>query len=242
MLGKRGFTLIELLVVIAIIAILAAILFPVFARAREKARQTSCLSNVKELALGTMMYAQDYDEMHSGWDRYLSEDACSFYPGRAIMPYVKNLGIYTCPSGNDPPSGMTDDPTTWNEYGRVDPQLFRYPGPSRSYAWSYYIFHHVPGYKMAQIEYPAGTIMLGDSAHMWGGNGAFIWSNTCCDGQGSTGSPLDGFLSDGTPTPDDYSRHNGGENYGFLDGHAKWLSSRTVLGNWRGYFYQDQTP
>ena len=59
---RRGFTLIELLVVIAIIAILAAILFPVFARAREKARQSSCLSNVKQLALGTMMYCQDYDE------------------------------------------------------------------------------------------------------------------------------------------------------------------------------------
>jgi len=59
---RKGFTLIELLVVIAIIAILAAILFPVFARAREKARQTSCLSNVKELGLGLMMYVQDYDE------------------------------------------------------------------------------------------------------------------------------------------------------------------------------------
>ena len=59
---RKGFTLIELLVVIAIIAILAAILFPVFAKAREKARQTSCLSNVKQIALGMLMYAQDYDE------------------------------------------------------------------------------------------------------------------------------------------------------------------------------------
>ncbi len=59
---RRGFTLIELLVVIAIIAILAAILFPVFAKAREKARQSSCLSNMKQIVLGTMQYAQDYDE------------------------------------------------------------------------------------------------------------------------------------------------------------------------------------
>ena len=61
---RSGFTLIELLVVIAIIAILAAILFPVFARARESARRTSCISNLKQLALGTMMYAQDYDETY----------------------------------------------------------------------------------------------------------------------------------------------------------------------------------
>ncbi len=238
MLGKRGFTLIELLVVIAIIAILAAILFPVFARAREKARQTSCLSNVKELALGTLMYAQDYDEMYPAWDRDLVEFVTSpAYPGRAIMPYVKNLGIYTCPSGGDPPSGMTDDPATWNTY-----HGFHYPGPSRSYAWTDYIFSGLPGTKMARIQYPAGTIMLGDAAHMWGGAGAFIFANSCCDGQGTTGAPLDGLLSDGTPTPDDYSRHNGGENYGFLDGHAKWLSSQTVLGNWRGYFYPDRTP
>lgn len=70
---EKGFTLIELLVVIAIIAILAAILFPVFARAREKARQTSCLSNLKQLALGVLMYTQDYDEILptadcQGWD------------------------------------------------------------------------------------------------------------------------------------------------------------------------------
>ncbi len=89
----RGFTLIELLVVIAIVAILAAILFPVFARAREKARQTSCLANVKELGLAVLMYAQDYDERlprrDTGglrWDRYI------------LQPYIKNMGIIECPS------------------------------------------------------------------------------------------------------------------------------------------------
>ena len=95
---RKGFTLIELLVVIAIIAILAAILFPVFAKAREKARQTSCLSNEKEIALAILMYAQDYDEKlpkcrtgqtanntcHDWWD------FCS--------PYIKNTQIYSCPS------------------------------------------------------------------------------------------------------------------------------------------------
>ncbi len=102
-----AFTLIELLVVIAIIAILAAILFPVFSRAREKARQTSCLSNLKQLGLAANMYAQDYDETlpivaigpgltytlpdgtsHSGYLLWHT----------AIFPYVKNIGVYNCPS------------------------------------------------------------------------------------------------------------------------------------------------
>ena len=89
--GKStGFTLIELLVVIAIIAILAAILFPVFAQARDKARQTSCLSNAKQIGVGVMMYTQDYDEMYPTIDfgKYLV----------TIQPYVKNEQIWECPS------------------------------------------------------------------------------------------------------------------------------------------------
>ncbi|MBM3498472.1 MAG: DUF1559 domain-containing protein [Armatimonadetes bacterium] len=93
---SQGFTLIELLVVIAIIAILAAILFPVFARAREKARQTSCLSNVKQLGLGVMMYCQDYDETYPGyyppWPATVpSPQGCSWWEG--IYPYVKNYQL-----------------------------------------------------------------------------------------------------------------------------------------------------
>jgi prepilin-type N-terminal cleavage/methylation domain-containing protein/prepilin-type processing-associated H-X9-DG protein len=92
---RSGFTLIELLVVIAIIAILAAILFPVFARAREQARRSSCLSNLKQLGLAAMMYGQDYDEQlpvgvtqgNPLWDVV-----------NALMPYVKNRAIFYCPS------------------------------------------------------------------------------------------------------------------------------------------------
>ena len=95
----RGFTLIELLVVIAIIAILAAILFPVFARAREKARQTSCLSNLKQIALATLMYAQDNDEMMPRYYRS-SSLGLNFTPHAAIQPYMMNEQIWVCPSGS----------------------------------------------------------------------------------------------------------------------------------------------
>src|SRR6056297_1815502 len=91
---KRGFTLIELLVVIAIIAILAAILFPVFARAREKARQTSCLNNMKQLGLGFMMYLQDYDERLPAF--YFRRPGMFYYWTEAIRPYIQNEQIFQC--------------------------------------------------------------------------------------------------------------------------------------------------
>jgi prepilin-type N-terminal cleavage/methylation domain-containing protein/prepilin-type processing-associated H-X9-DG protein len=98
---RKGFTLIELLVVIAIIAILAAILFPVFARAREKARQTSCLSNIKQLALGFHMYSSDYDETFPARTIGANCNAALRVGGtaeQAVYPYVKNAQLYICPS------------------------------------------------------------------------------------------------------------------------------------------------
>jgi prepilin-type N-terminal cleavage/methylation domain-containing protein/prepilin-type processing-associated H-X9-DG protein len=94
--SQAGFTLIELLVVIAIIAILAAILFPVFARAREKARQTSCMSNLKQLGLAVIMYTQDYDETYSMSIYLAGTQAYSMY--HVHMPYMKNTQIFQCPS------------------------------------------------------------------------------------------------------------------------------------------------
>src|SRR5579862_1239618 len=103
--SKRAFTLIELLVVIAIIAILAAILFPVFAQAREKARAISCLSNTKQLGLAVMMYVQDYDETYpltAFWNDVGGTPgfAANFYlwsSQRCTQPYIKNTDIYKCP-------------------------------------------------------------------------------------------------------------------------------------------------
>ena len=90
----QAFTLIELLVVIAIIAILAAILFPVFARARENARRSSCLSNLKQIGLGVMQYTQDYDEKYPC--RYMASETFSWR--RNIFPYVKSTQVFACPS------------------------------------------------------------------------------------------------------------------------------------------------
>jgi prepilin-type N-terminal cleavage/methylation domain-containing protein/prepilin-type processing-associated H-X9-DG protein len=122
---KRGFTLIELLVVIAIIAILAAILFPVFAKAREKARQASCLSNVKQLSLGFMQYVQDYDEVMPQAGAYENVTwpnggtGGNFWPCR-IYPYVKNIQVYNCPSATmmwdgKPPTATTPLNTGYNQ-------------------------------------------------------------------------------------------------------------------------------
>ena len=110
---SSAFTLIELLVVIAIIAILAAILFPVFAQARDKARQTSCLSNNKQIALSILMYVQDYDETfplsaaESPGDKYLYDLSWV----SKVQPYVKNLQLFICPNGKIVLSSADQDPS-----------------------------------------------------------------------------------------------------------------------------------
>lgn len=143
---RRGFTLIELLVVIAIIAILAAILFPVFARAREKARQTSCLSNVKQIILGVMMYAQDYDEVlipgALPFQQPVEAPATADEWHELLQPYLKNQQILRCPSAKN-----------------------SFPGYGWNYQeFGYYYADHGTGWctALAQIEAPAETILIGD--------------------------------------------------------------------------------
>jgi prepilin-type N-terminal cleavage/methylation domain-containing protein/prepilin-type processing-associated H-X9-DG protein len=142
---RTGFTLIELLVVIAIIAILAAILFPVFARAREKARMTSCLSNLKQLGLGFIMYSADSDTKFPGnmdangsgaWD--YPGDACCLERDRwcdLVNPYMKNQQIIYCPSeGNDVP--------LWGGRLRTPPTSYKYKHACATNAWKEALIHH----------------------------------------------------------------------------------------------------
>jgi len=108
--SRIAFTLIELLVVIAIIAILAAILFPVFAQARERARQASCLSNQRQLALGVMMYVQDYDDSFPMTANYGGLERTIW--SQMVEPYVRNRGVFLCPSAASP-----GYPSDWNNRG-----------------------------------------------------------------------------------------------------------------------------
>ncbi|MFO7947975.1 MAG: DUF1559 domain-containing protein [Armatimonadota bacterium] len=142
---RKGFTLIELLVVIAIIAILAAILFPVFARAREKARQSSCLSNMKQIGLSIQMYIQDYDErLPRSLGYYNSDNKASnpqdLYWYEATEPYIKNEQILLCPSESD------------HAYDTGD-------GSAQVYLCDYAINQLIDGQRLARIEAPASVIL-----------------------------------------------------------------------------------
>jgi prepilin-type N-terminal cleavage/methylation domain-containing protein/prepilin-type processing-associated H-X9-DG protein len=127
---RRGFTLIELLVVIAIIAILAAILFPVFARAREKARQSSCLSNMKQLALAFNMYIQDYDQVFpSQWGAFVTANGPHGYGYNLLNPYIKNSQIWRCPSDgthNCAQEGSSDYTASWAQSYNFNTNVFDY--------------------------------------------------------------------------------------------------------------------
>jgi prepilin-type N-terminal cleavage/methylation domain-containing protein len=219
---QSGFTLIELLVVIAIIAILAAILFPVFARARENARRASCMSNVKQMGLGVMMYVQDYDEKYP--PSYISPAPGPSPDGQGssvwstslwvwqqlIYPYTKSSQIYRCPS-----SSYTGSALFVGNYGA---NSLMFPASPIS---------------MATVSSSASTYMIFDSGYYSLGPNVSYGSVLHPAGQNylpGTGPLLPPATIIAGYT-DDYNsgRHFQGVSMGFADGHAKWLKSSVVL-------------
>jgi len=153
---RRGFTLIELLVVIAIIAILAAILFPVFAQVREKARAISCASNTRQYSTATLMYIQDYDEVFPMSSYLAGTCIATFY--WEVHPYVKNAQVDQCPSE---PQAM-DVPAMFAGFGPACPDTPRFNGYSSNSALFANGFAGQPAVSLAQVGRPAETAMQYD--------------------------------------------------------------------------------
>jgi prepilin-type N-terminal cleavage/methylation domain-containing protein len=212
---KRGFTLIELLVVIAIIAILAAILFPVFARAREQARKTSCTSNMRQIVLGMNMYCQDYDEKYPAGRPDCSHGGC---PGGAfqcwnqadgrgiddfhmqaqwyavlVQPYIKNTQIFHCPSVPD--NQYKDWFSGGQSIARMRALGFRFTGIDYEWKLAYALASRC-GRGLAQYVLPSTQVMIFEN-----------WQS---------GAPHDGV------SPEWAGHIKSAMNVGFYDGHIKW--------------------
>jgi prepilin-type N-terminal cleavage/methylation domain-containing protein len=201
--NRKGFTLIELLVVIAIIAILAAILFPVFAQARESARQTQCTNNQKQIATSVLMYVQDYDEtfpMSAYFGRNPQGQPALVAIYDVLAPYIKNVDIFVCPSYRP---GI-DWPQRVQAAGSPAPALgtFRYVGyiPNLGLFGEDFcpvLRKRTPVTKLAAVDAPVNTIML-----------------------------FDGYLKDRAALEYfnflAFARHKEGLVINFADGHAKW--------------------
>ncbi|HIE53442.1 MAG TPA: DUF1559 domain-containing protein [Armatimonadetes bacterium] len=225
--SRRGFTLIELLVVIAIIAILAAILFPVFAQAREKARQASCQSNAKQLALAFLMYAQDNDEHLPWYSDRRGYPAYDPFSGRThirtlwyglVYPYVKNTQVYVCPSM---PRG-----TWYSGYGVNYHHVITCPivpggySPPGSVGGCRHSRRTYPGTHLPSIKQPAEIMLFCDSAIRDNYAYPLVYCAVC--------RPY--FRRGVWQYPNAvHPRHNGGCNVGFVDGHVKWLKYDIII-------------
>jgi len=202
--GRKGFTLIELLVVIAIIAILAAILFPVFSKARAKAQQTTCLSNLKQLNLGLLMYCSD-------WDQYYTPDWPTTW-AQCVWPYVKNGPIFTCPMGV---TGIHPDKTA--------------PGGWYcNYVINAFLCHNIPPCSFPSGWGDAGTACIDSCpqpAQVLSVYEIDTWEDQryTIDDAASALFFSNPWLYAGKYSATPAIRHNDGGNLTFMDGHAKWV-------------------
>ena len=189
--SRRAFTLIELLVVIAIIAILAAILFPVFARARESARQTACRSNIKQMATAVTMYVTDYDEVLPPIG-YLDGSGSPVFLPFILNSYVKNSQVWKCNSDFFPINNFDGTPIDGSvSYGYNYLHLNQIPGPIG-----------LVGVASASISKPSDTIMFLDTAAI-------------------QANPEGATLPPGFADSQGVFRHNEFANVAFVDGHVK---------------------
>jgi prepilin-type N-terminal cleavage/methylation domain-containing protein/prepilin-type processing-associated H-X9-DG protein len=215
----RAFTLIELLVVIAIIAILAAILFPVFARARENARRASCQSNLKQIGLGIMQYTQDYDEQLP--QRTVNVNGTDISWRQVVQPYVKSAQLFVCPSNPSATTGVVGDPAI------ASPP---YPEIRASYAIARYdggaggVTVNGVSVNLAKLSTPATTVMVVESTAQWteynvaNGSGVFdlVPSGGCSwDASYTCGALFNGHLAT--------------TNLLFADGHVKAMKPLATI-------------
>ena len=219
--SRSGFTLIELLVVIAIIAILAAILFPVFAQAKEAAKKTSCLSNIKQITIAGAMYENDYDDTiplagyedfttnaPTTWMFLIDPYVKSSYPISTTLEDGRGYGIYQCPDYSAPPASTA--------------------APSHSYAFNFNysptyitdivnVYGYLPVHSATSLASPANVVFVTESM------GSRIFTD---------GDDVDGYAGQPSVVQQERAvylwgriRHGGGANYGFNDAHAKYLKA-----------------
>lgn len=229
--------------VIAIISLLAAILFPVFGRARESARRSACLSNLKQVGTAFLMYAQDFDEQYPKGDQAISG---SDYRGNGwagvIDPYTKNISVFRCPSDGSTTSG---NPLLSYAYNSAIPytlsltsQLNNWPGPKLSAFTN-------SAKTVLLFEIRASTFNPKQDANYPSSSGGYSPAGTGKDGnnlQPYTGANVSPFYATGyfptvpthnrfdgsTPGSGEYGRHLEGSNWLFADGHAKWMKTDRI--------------
>ena len=227
---RTGFTLIELLVVIAIIAILAAILFPVFGRARENARRSSCQSNLKQIGLGLIQYAQDYDEQN-----VMYQDNNNVPWAGVVQPYIKSTQVFKCPSNTatrsiyntpDTTRNIPSIPVSYNINAGDEGTSGNGMGGKRPFTGK------DKTVSLASIENTATTIAVGE-----------------CQDQYDPKIDNSGYISNTAQPKDNLQSHLGMTNFLFVDGHVKTLkpsaTATTAVNMWtndnKGTFAQLQT-